>query len=146
MNKLSLDTILHEVTLQQISAINIPQLTQYARENHETLTFLYKRGIITDKDIETALQKAVLAQAGRDYMSLTVNHIPIERVESPECLAYALRDVFPSTHVKRIRFPEGRSHVRYILDNCPKNILAKYRQELLHPIPIHPEEISIAEG
>jgi len=138
---MSLNYALKTDTIEDLKKISILFLDDYARQNQETLTFLYKHGIIDDTSIEGALEEAVFRQARQDYKTITRKGRPYtiwaDHVDRPECLAYALeRDKFSRKEIRQIPFDHGENAETFIRNYGIKNLLSILRKELLNPKPL----------
>ena len=138
---MSLKDALKTAVIEDLKKVRILTLDSYARQNQETLAFLYEHGIIDDSSIEKALEEAIFRQARQDYEIMTRKGKPYiiwaaDHVGSPECFAYALeRGEFSRREIKRIPFDHGDTVETFPQDYGKENLLSSLREELLNPKP-----------
>ena len=75
---MSLNDALKTATIEDLKKVSILMLDSYARQNNETLTFLYEHEIIDDSSIEGALEEAVFRQERQERNNKEITRIPKE--------------------------------------------------------------------
>ncbi len=137
------DTLRNATIKELEERLDINTLDIYARANKEILSFLYKKEIIDDGSIESALEVAVLRKARQDYEVITTKEKPYiiyaDHIGKPECLAYALdKSEFFKKEIKKIPFDSdhGDTAETFPQKYRKENLLAILRKELLNPRPL----------
>lgn len=132
------------VVLESLKWVPLNDLNRYATQNAPFLTTLLEQGVITTKEIETSLEKAVLGEARRCYDFL-VNQDPNRPdpldvdslyLRTPQILSYALaKGAFTAEEMARIPFDHGENAQILISRIQPEQYLTSLREHLLHPQP-----------
>lgn len=138
---MGLNDKLKTATIEDLREVDILMLGSYARQNEETLNFLYKQEIIDNTSIESALEEAVFNQARQDYNVMTAKGRPYtiwaDHVGRPDCLAYALsKNKFSKKEIKKILFDHGDTAETFLKSYDRENLLSVLREELLNPKPL----------
>lgn len=137
---MALEAVVREAVITDIE--NMPlvdiSLRVYTRENNSTLQILHNEGIVCNKDIEQALEKAVLRQARQDFVLATNEGVYAEDVASSECLAYALKKrTFAPEEQKKLAFRPGETLETFQKKYGHTNLLVTLRTNLLYPAPFN---------
>ncbi len=138
---MSLNNVLRTATMEDLKKVTLFMLNNYARRNHETLTFFYDNGIIDDSSIEEVLEESVFRQARQYYKAITRKGRPYtiwaDHIGKPEYLAYALKkNKFSKKEIKQIPFDHGESAETFPQYYGRENLLSILREELLNPKPL----------
>jgi hypothetical protein len=135
---MTLNDTIKSAMLEDLRHTSIMMLSMYARQNRDTISFLYDQGILDDNSIEGALEYAVIKQAKKDYNTMTARGrsrvIYPDHVGMPECLAYALdHGTFSERELRNIHFDHGDTAATFSQKYVRENLLSRLREELLNP-------------
>ena len=143
---MSLEEALKVATLKEIEWRDSLALYNFARWNHDTIQFLYGKKIITDTDIERAIEKAVINEAKGDYNHVLSKRAYPDHVARPEFLAYAISNgSLTSEQVAKIKFDHGENPESFCQLYGRKNLLTELREEMLNPKPLPAIHLDDAE-
>lgn len=110
-------------------------LEVYVSKNYEQLSALHNTGVISDQDIERALEVAVLRQAKKDYKLVTRGIVSLtfpDELPDPIFLAYAIeKGFFSKDELKMIRFDHGETIETFPIGYRTSELLGDLRQRVL---------------
>lgn len=130
-----------EVAIDAIEDLSFYFFNEQARKNQKGLNFLYNNNIISDQDIDSALEVAVLKQARDDYETMILKRkIALDHILSPELFAYGLEmGILSDKEKKQLRFDHGEGLEIFCNNHKDQNLLSNLREKLLNP----PEPVRI---
>lgn len=101
----------------------------------EEISSVLSKGEICDREIEFAIEGAVLNQAKKDYQFLTSdgkNMLPY--LTKPEFFAYALsKNYFTRSELKKINYSYFGSKEKFLKDSLNLDLIPSLRKRLLNP-------------
>lgn len=138
---MALKDILKTAIMEDLKQADMLKIQFYGIKNQETLNFLYRRGVIDDSSIESALEVVVLNQARQDYTMVTNKRTNFptsaDQISRPDCLAYALdKGKFSPEEIKKIPFDHGASVETYCKRYGKENLISIVKEELFNSKPL----------
>ncbi|MBS3071998.1 hypothetical protein J4408_03335 [Candidatus Pacearchaeota archaeon] len=129
---------LKEATIKYLESLDIDLSFLYAQHNSEELRNLRDRKIISDEEIEDALEVAILNQARKDYDHVKKTHfrsgIEADHIGYPEILVYGIeRNLFSATEKGKFVLDHGMNLETFCKQYRDKEILKHFREKLLSP-------------
>ncbi|MBU0459313.1 MAG: hypothetical protein KKH52_02000 [Nanoarchaeota archaeon] len=127
---------LRTIILDEIAKIKLTSGQVEDFSYRPELNCMYGNKLITDEQIETALELAVFSQARQDYEML-MNHpvneeSPVSSARLKPLFAYALKQGhFISEEITQIAFDQG-GLISYLENHAEPDLLKKLRTELLN--------------
>ena len=133
---------LRKTTIKELENMNVDYIGILAREYEEVFSTLISKKIISEKDIKSSLEQAVIKKAKENYYITLKNEFithGVDHLVRPECLAYAVLkgDVFSKEEINKIplEYPD-KDMGDFLRTYKERDILEDLKEELLNPKPL----------
>jgi hypothetical protein len=130
---------IRSAAIGELETIGLYLINQRGPSERAIWKFLYDNQIIDNSAMERALEKAVFAQAKRDYAHVlkkqsTPDYTSLDHLIVPEYFAYAItHGVFSEKELSKIRFEPQETPNDFARLNGRNNLLSHLREALLNP-------------
>jgi hypothetical protein len=136
---MSLEENIKNLFIEELKLINLNHLDDFARKYNGLINCLYSSNIVSDVEIESALEQVVIERARRDYKLLTSENTGIkypDHILVPKYFAYGLeKNIFSKEEIGKMNCDHGENVEGFMRCYGEKNLLSKLRKELLDPKP-----------
>ncbi|MBT4824806.1 hypothetical protein HN695_07375 [Candidatus Woesearchaeota archaeon] len=132
---MTLNDSIRELVITGLEGVKLSTLNTFAKEYGAMIYSLYQEKVISDRDIDTALEKVIYEQAAKDYGRMTnekrTHPLHADHVERTDCLAYALeKEAFSVEEVQQIPFDHGQNQITFVARYRNENLLRELREKL----------------
>lgn len=115
---------------------NIGNIKEYRKNKHSLLNYMYKKGMIDDLDIESAIDAGIRSEARTYFSIIKMNdkdggYYP-DDISHPEFIAYCIKQgEFSKEEISRIIF-DGENSEEFCRLYGRKNLVSKLREKILN--------------
>lgn len=134
LHKMNLEESVKDIILIDIAReMSFVNFDNEARDNLNMIRFVYRRGLVTDEELDSAIAQGLERTARWQFDRMRKQHIWPDHLYPTEIFAYGIEKVFTPSEILKIKFDHGDNPIRFMKEYGKPDIVEDYRKRLLNP-------------